>query len=183
MSGGRRTDGGHSFEDGSPASSGGCEDRSDCEARSLGRFELTWRPQNLRELCRIVDAEADDVTVFTSEGICEDWFADADLELDRYEWMLRGDDESLASYFRRVKEYCDRHVDFLMVVTPFGSGVHTSHFVEFDPTARARAGSTTRRHASRALSRPLRPGTTSGRSHRGSGGRSSRRTARPPSGR
>lgn len=102
---------------------------------SIGLFELTWHPQNLRELCRIVDAEESNVTVFTSEEHYEDWFADADLDHDHgaYSWIVRGEDESLESYFDRVEQRCAEELDFLMVLTPFGSGVISSHFVEFDP--------------------------------------------------
>ncbi|GAB3670296.1 hypothetical protein [Halopiger thermotolerans] len=104
---------------------------------SIGLFELTWHPQNLRELCRIVDTEANDVTVFTSEELYERWLADADLEAEgedaAFSWVLQGEDESLASYFDRAETYCSETLDFLMVLTPFGSGIITSHFVEFDP--------------------------------------------------
>lgn len=101
--------------------------------RTIGLFELTWHPQNLRELCRIVDAEANDVTVFTDESTYRDWLADADVDNGAYSWVLQDEAESLESYFGRVEEHCTEAVDFLMVVTPFGSGIITSHFVEFDP--------------------------------------------------
>lgn len=126
---------------GDEAPDGGDGDRPDdtdaagraSSGRAIGLFELTWHPQNLRELCRIADAEADDVTVFADEATYEDWLADADIDTERYEWVLRGDDERLASYFERAEAVAGRDLDFLLVLTPFGSGVITSHFVEFDP--------------------------------------------------
>lgn len=100
---------------------------------SIGLFELTWHPQNLRELCRIVDTDANDVTVFTSEDIHERWLSGADIDDASYSWVLRSGDERLQSYFERAQEICSERIDFLMVLTPFGSGVITSHFIEFDP--------------------------------------------------
>lgn len=100
---------------------------------SIGLLELTWHPQNLRELCRIVDVQSNDVTVFTSKEIYERWLSEARIDSSSYDWILQGEDETLRSYFERIKAICTEAIDFLMVLTPFGSGIVTSHFVEFDP--------------------------------------------------
>lgn len=97
----------------------------------LGLFGITWHPQNLRALCEIADAERDDVTVFTTRETYDDWMAPADLDTTDYEWVLR-DDEPLGDYFGRV-EAATADLEFLMVVTPFGSGRVTANFVDFDP--------------------------------------------------
>ena len=101
--------------------------------RTIGLFELTWHPQNLLNLARMADTEAADVVVFTDEATYDDWMRPENVDREAYEWRLRGEEESLAEYFDRVEVYCDDHVDFLMVVTPFGSGRITARFVDFDP--------------------------------------------------
>lgn len=119
--------------------------------RNVGLFGITWHPQNLLALAKIAnadadedtdaegnakvdegDAEANDVTVFTTETIYEDWMEPSPLDLSAYEWVLQGEDEPLGEYFRRVEAATDG-LDFLMVVTPFGSGRVTANFVDFDP--------------------------------------------------
>lgn len=100
--------------------------------RNLGLFGITWHSQNLLALAKIADAERDDVTVFTTEEVRENWLEPSGLDLSAYELVLQSADETLGNYFRRV-EAATEGLDFLMVVTPFGSGRITANFVEFDP--------------------------------------------------
>lgn len=104
--------------------------------RSIGLFGITWHPQNLLNLARMSDPTADDVTVFTTEDVYRDWMAPSDLDRDAFEWVLRDEDESLGAYFDRVERRAD-DLEFLMVVTPFGSGRITARFVDFDPDCRS----------------------------------------------
>lgn len=103
--------------------------------RAIGLFGITWHPQNLLNLARMADP-VDDVTVFTSESVYRDWMVPSDLDRDAFEWALRGEGEALGAYFDRVERRAD-DLDFLMVVTPFGSGRITARFVDFDPDCRS----------------------------------------------
>lgn len=100
--------------------------------RNIGLFGITWHPQNLLAFAKIADAERDSVTVFTTEEVRENWLETSDLDLSAYELVLQTGDEALGDYFRRVEAATER-LDFLLVVTPFGSGRITANFVDFDP--------------------------------------------------
>ncbi len=84
---------------------------------SIGLFETGFHFGYLHAIGRIASAGGARVTLFCTELLHKEVRAMHGNRCSEYTWVVQAAGESMWSYMRRVREYCDRHIQLLIVTT------------------------------------------------------------------